>query len=102
MRLVALSLGLALLAAVPVSAHPLGSPTPASPTDVDRFNGPNVGNVPEGSGLYPQRTAMERLRQVCGSSALRDRRTCTRAWQEINAAYAQLQAKRQKAGGTSN
>lgn len=102
MRLFALTLGLAVLSAVPASAQSLGSPAPATPADVDRFNGPNLGNVPEGSGLPPQRTAMERLRQVCGSSALRDRRTCTRAWQEINAAHAQLQSRRQKAGTARN
>jgi hypothetical protein len=37
---------------------------------------------------------MERLRMVCSSSLLRDRSTCARAWREINAAYAQLQASR--------
>lgn len=99
MRLATVAVCLTLLCAVPAAAQSLGSPAPATPTDVDRFNGPNLGTF-EGPGLFPQRTAMERLRRVCGSSALRDRRTCTRAWNEINAAYARLQASRQ-AGSSS-
>lgn len=91
MRVTAAALALTLLSA-PAAALPRGSPAPATPTDVDRFNGPSPGDIPPGTGLPLQRTAIERLRQVCGSSSLRDRRTCTRAWSEINAAYAQIRA----------
>lgn len=93
MRFVASALSLTLLLSAPAAALPLGAPTPPGPTDVDRFNGPSTGNL-ERTGLFTQKTAMERLRQVCSSSALKDRRTCDRAWKEINAAYAQLQTSR--------
>jgi hypothetical protein len=98
MRLASAALALTLLSAAAASAQPLGSPAPPTPYDVDRFNGPNLGETPVGSGLPPQRTAMERLRSVCNSSLLRDRSTCRQAWREINAAYAQLQAERRAEG----
>jgi hypothetical protein len=39
-------------------------------------------------------TRLARLQQVCQGQSLKDRKTCNRAWAEINAAYAQLQTRK--------
>ena len=94
MRSSVVLVSLSLLAAAPVAASPLGAPDPWTPYSVSQFDGPSRGDVPQVTGLYQTRTSMERLRQVCSSTAKRDRQTCDRAWREINAAYAQIKAEK--------
>lgn len=93
MRLLILALGCGLLAA-PAMAHPLGSAVPAHPSEGSPFQGPSTGALPDAPAFTDHRTAMQRLRQLCASNAAPDQRTCAQAWQEINAAYRQLQASR--------
>ena len=75
-------------------------PAPALAQSQDQF-----GNIvppflnydnPAIRGLYANgsRTQLARLQQVCQGQSLKDRKTCNRAWAEINAAYAQLQARK--------
>lgn len=56
--------------------------------------------VPRTTSAEAARRLVELLDQLCSSRRARDQRRCDAAWREINAGYAQLQARRRAAAGS--